>query len=158
MPKQEVLEMCEKAIFKDLGSLDDLPYELANTVANVYYRYINHAVDVMKRKANNPGWIPKEMKRETGMMEGLTSFLEDSTRVKSDLESVPKFIESLREIDKHKQANLYQFTVEFILDCLKYDIKDAHKKTRLRRMIERRFKKSKVREIPNLGEFLSKKN
>lgn len=150
MSKQDVLEMCEKAIRKDLGNLDDLPYELANTVANVYYKCFDQAFDVMKRASNNPGWIPKEMKRETDMLKGLTSFVENSARFKSDFETVPNFIEGLREIDKHEQPNLYQYTVDFILDCLKYDIKDAHKKTGLRRMIERKIKKRKVQEIPNL--------
>lgn len=154
MPKKEILEMCENAIRKDIGSLDDLPYELANTVANVYYRYFNYAVDVMKQAANNPGWIPKQMKRETDMLSGLTSFLEDSARFKSDFEAAPEFIEGLREIDKHKQPNLYQFSVDFILDCLKYDIKDAQKKIGLRRMIERKFSKAKEREIPSLIDLL----
>ena len=154
MFKKEILEMCENAIKKDLVSLDDLPYELANTVANVYYRYFNQAVDVAKQAANNPGWIPKQMKRETDMLSGLTSFLEDSARFKNDLETAPKFIETLREIDKHKQPNLYQLSVDFILDCLKYDIKDASKKTGLRPMIERKFSKAKEREIPNLIDLL----
>lgn len=154
MPNQKVLEMCEKAIQKDLGDLDDLPYELANTVANVYYKYFDYAVDIVKRATNNPGWIPKEMKRETDMMEGLTSFIENSTRFKSDFEAVPKCIEGLREINKHEKPNLYQFTVHFILDCFKYDIKDAHKKTELRRMIERKVRKKKVQEIPNLVDLL----
>ena len=146
MLKQDVLEMCEMAIRKDLGNLDDLPNELANTVTNVYYKYFDQAPDVMKRASNNPGWIPKEMKRETDMLEGLTSFMEKTARYKSDFEAVPKFIEGLREIDKHEQPNLYQFTIDFILDCLKYDIKDAHKKTGLRRMIERKVRKGKVQE------------
>ena len=129
MPKKEVLEMTEKVLQRDLESLlDDLPYELANTVANVYYRYFNQAIDVMRQAANNPGWIPKEMKRRTDMIAGLTSFLENSARFKSDFEAVPKLIEGLREIDKHKQPDLYQFTVDFILDCLKYDIKDQIKR------------------------------
>ena len=129
MPKQDVLEMCEKAIRKDLGNIDDLPYELANTVANVYYNLFDQAFDVMKRASNNPGWIPKEMKRETDMFEGLKSFLENTARFKSNFKAVPKFIKNLRKIDKHEQPNLYQFSVDFILDHLKYDIKDAHKKT-----------------------------
>lgn len=154
MPKKEILEMCETAIRKDLGSLDDIPHELANTVANVYYRYFNLAVDMMKQAANNPGWIPKQMKREPDMLASFTSFVEDTARFKSDFEAVPKFIQGLREIDKRSQPNLYQFTVDFILDCMKYDIKDAHKKTGLRRMIERKFSKAKEREIPNLINLL----
>lgn len=154
MPKKEVLEICEKAIHMDLGPLDDLPHELANTVANVYYRYFNHTVDMMKQAANNPGWIPKQVKRETDMLAGLTSFMEDTARFMSDLKTVSKFIKALREIDKHREPNPYQLAVEFILDCLKYDIKDAHKKTGLRRMIERKFRNARVQEIPNLVDLL----
>ena len=154
MPKQDVLRVCEEAIQKDLGSLDDIPHELANTVANVYYKYFDQTLDMMKRAINNPGWIPKEVKRETNMLKGLTSFLKNSARFKSDFEAAPKFIEGLRKINKHEQPDLYQHTVEFILDYLKYNIKDAHKKTGLRRMIERKFRKGKVQEIPNLVDLL----
>ena len=153
--KKEVLEMCENAIRKNMGSLHDLPYELANPVANVYYRYFKHAIEVMKQSANNPGWIPKEIEREKDMRAGLSLFLDDTARLNSDFEAVPKFIEGLRGIDKYRQPKLYQFTVDFILDCLKYDIKNAHKKTGLRRMIERKFRKVKVKEIPNLFDFLN---
>ena len=69
MPKKEILEMCEKGIRNDLESLDDLPYELANTVANVYYQYFNHSSE-MTGAAGKPGWIPKEMKREPDMRTG----------------------------------------------------------------------------------------
>jgi len=102
MLKKEVLEMCENAIRKNMGSLYDLPYELANTVANVYYRYFQHAIEVMKQSANNPGWIPKEIEREKDMRAGLSSFLDDTARLNSDFEAVPKFIEELRGIDKHQ--------------------------------------------------------
>jgi hypothetical protein len=154
MPKQDVFEICEKAIRKDLGRLDDIPYELANTVANVYYKYFNQALDEMKRAINNPGSIPKEMKRETNMHDGLISFLEKSAKFKADFEAVPKFIEGLREIDKYEQPNLYQAAANFILDCLKYNIKDANKKTELRRTIERKVRRGNVQEIPNLVDFL----
>jgi hypothetical protein len=154
MPKKEVLDMCENAIRKDLGSLDDIPRELANTVANVYYRFFNLAVDERKQAANNPNWIPRQVKREPDMSDGLTAFFEDTVRSKCDFESVAGFIKGLRGIDKRSKPNLYQFTVDFILDCLKYDIKDAHKKTGLRRMIERKFSKAKKRDIPNLIDLL----
>ena len=155
MPKKEVLEMCEKAIRNDLGSLDDLPYELANTVANVYYQYFNRASETEMRLApNSTGWIPKEMKREPDMRVGLTSFIEDSTRIMADFEAAPKYVEVLRGIDKRRQPNNYQAMVDFILDCLKYDIKDAEKKMGLRRMIERKLRKANVHEIPNLVDLL----
>ena len=153
MPKKEVLEMCEKAIRNDLESLDDLPCELANTVANVYYQYFNHGSE-MRQAANRPGWIPKEMKRDPDMRVGMASFIENSTRIMANFEAAQKYVEVLRGIDKRRQPNNYQAMVDFILDCLKYDIKDAEKKMGLRRMIERKFRKANVHEIPNLVDLL----
>ena len=155
MLNKEILEVCKNAIKKDLGSLDDLSRELANSVANVYYRYFDHAFNLMKQSANNPGWIPKEMKRETDMRIGLKSFLEDSAKLKIDFESAPKFIKALREVGKNSKPGTYQYIVDFIIDCIKYNIKDAQKKTGLRRMIERRFSKTKPQEIPNLIDILN---
>ncbi|MDM7987105.1 MAG: hypothetical protein QUS13_07225 [Smithella sp.] len=154
MPKKEVLQMCEIAIRKDLGSLDDIPHELANTVANVYYRYFNQEFDVMKQGSKNPFWIPKQVKRQPDLLTGFTSFVEDTAKFTSDFKVAPKSIQGLREIDKRSQPNAYQFAVDYILDCLKYDIKDAHKKIGLRRMIERKFSKANKREIPNLIDLL----
>jgi hypothetical protein len=155
MPDKEVLEMCQMAIKKDLGNLDDLPHELGNTIANVYYRYFEHSLDVIKRGNNNPGWIPKEVKQDSDLLRGMGQFAENIARFKSDVQSAPKFIEGLREIDKHKQPNLYQMTVDIILDVLKYDLNDVFNKTGIRRMIERKFKKSAYKEIPNLTSLLN---
>jgi len=152
MPKKEILEMCEKAIRDKLGTLDDLPYELANTVANVYYRFFAFGLDAIKRE---PHSLPTCIRRETSLAKGMATFMQDTTRSITDVESVPAFIKGLREIVKHQQPNLYQYSVDFILDCLKYDIKNAHEKTGLRRMVERKIKKKKVKEIPNLVDLMS---
>ena len=42
---KNVLNMCEKAIQYRLGNLEDMPYELANTVANIYYKFVETAWD-----------------------------------------------------------------------------------------------------------------
>ena len=44
---KNILKICRKAILYRLGGLDDISYELANTVANVYYRFFdafNHKI------------------------------------------------------------------------------------------------------------------
>lgn len=150
MPKREVLHMCEETIKLHFGNLDDLPYELANTIANVYYRFFNLSIDTIKEAMGNPGWVSKQVKREADLANGLKSFMEDTARFTSDFKAALKFINALRQIDKHEEPNRYQFLVEFILDVLKYDLTDAHKKTGFRRMLERKFSKAKDREIPNL--------
>ncbi len=63
MPKQEILKLCEKEILNDFSNIDDIPYELANTIANIYYKSFDHAIGTM----DHPGWIPKDMKRGPGI-------------------------------------------------------------------------------------------
>ena len=106
----------------------------------------------MKRAIGNPGWLPKEVKRE-GVSKGIETFTQNVAGLTADLHAAPKMVAALCEIDKHEQPNAYKFCVDFLLDNLKYDIQNAHKKTGLRRMIERKVRKSKVQEIPNMVDL-----
>lgn len=153
MPNMEALKMAEDHIKEQLGTLDDLPRELADTIANVYYKcYVNVLEVAMDSKREFV--IPKSVKRESGDLQQLfKKFVTNQAQIVTDLESAPKFIKELRGIDKNAQPNLYKFTVEFILDCLKYNIENAQNKTGLRRMVERKFKKPD--EIPNLIDLMN---
>lgn len=117
MIKQEILEACAAAIDKDFGSLTDLPPELANTIANVYYKFF---------ALGSPGFD-----------QGVMSFIEDATTILGDFKFAKQLIDGLRKIDKRTKPNLYDYTVEFILDALKYHLDKVHDKTGLRRKIER---------------------
>jgi len=152
MVNKEVLELAENAIRKELGTLDDIPYELANTVANIYYRFFALASEVKDKPKE--GWMLTAIKRSGDLERGLAHFIDDYARIESDLKSAPKFINGLRAIDKSKEPKLYRYTVDFILDCLKYNIPNATKKTAIRRKIERKFRKKYVKEIPNLIDLM----
>ncbi len=145
-----VVELCRQVIEKNLGRLDDLPRELANTVVNVYYRFLSLAQDVTTRAKRNPNWLPPRSDRHTDVKGALVGFYGDATKCLVDSESVKGFVEGLRRVDKVQQARLYVYTVEFILDCLKYDIRNASQKSYLRRRLERTLRKNKVNEIDNL--------
>lgn len=45
---KDILNLCEKAIQYRLGNLEDMPYELANTVANIYYKFLETAWDTAR--------------------------------------------------------------------------------------------------------------
>lgn len=153
MPNMEALKMAEDHIREQLGTLDDLPNELANTIVNVYYKFYVNFLE-MAGDSKREFFIPKSIKRESGHLQQLfKKFMANQAEIATDLESAPKFIKGLRGIDKYAQPNLYKFTVEFILDCLKYNIENAQNKTGLRRMIERKFKKPD--EIPNLIDLMN---
>jgi hypothetical protein len=149
-----VAEMCVDVIRKNLGTLDDLPRELANTVANVYYRFLNLGADMAARRKQNPGWLPPHSGNEGGLKESLVTFMHTASSCITDSESVKGFIEGLRGIDKNSQPRLYDDTVEFILDCLKYNIPNICEKSLLRRRFERHFYKHRVTEIPGLADRL----
>jgi hypothetical protein len=155
MPRIEVLELCEKLIHAQLGTMDDLPYELANTIANVYYRYCDVLLDSMQRAENNPvGWVPKEVKTCNDPISGLINFQKKVAQYTADVKIAPDVIKTLREIDKIKTPHLYDDMVDFILDNYKYNIKNVQKKIGLRRIIERKIKSSSVNEIPHLVDLL----
>lgn len=138
MVEQETLERCRDAIRRNLGSLDDIPRELANTIANVYYKFYARATALSTPSGS----------------EDLKSFIEDTATILSSHKYVKQYIGGLRRIDKRAKPVLYSYTVTFILDILKYQIDGAQDKSGLRRMIERQFRRHKVKEIPNLYDLL----
>lgn len=150
MVKEEILEFCRNAILKKFGRLDDLPYELANTVANIYYRFFLFGINLPKDAEDSSGWISQQMKDGDDFMGGMESFISEYAQVRSDFESINEPILALRDINKDTQPRLYAYSVELLLDIYKYNIPNAHKKIPIRRSIERIFKKKGVNEIPDL--------
>lgn len=50
--------------------------------------------------------------------------------------------------------HLYKLLLDLIIDIFKYRIKDSFDKTPVRRKIERKLKKKRADEIPNLVDLL----
>jgi hypothetical protein len=148
----EVLQMTEDAIKKQLGTLNDLPRELANTIANVYYRYFEFSLNAIGA-LSRPGGLPKHV-HQLGLQEGMKAFVGDHARFTTDVDHVAEQIENLRQVDKRTQPNMYRFIVHLMLEVYKYDIDNAWDKTGLRRMVERKIKAKQVKEVPNLIDLL----
>jgi hypothetical protein len=130
-----------------------LPKQLANTIANVYYKFALNFLE-MSDNSETEFSVPKPMKRETGdPRELFEHFMTNQAKISGDVEAATKFVKALRETDKYKQPKLYQESVEFILDCLKYNIEKPQNKSGARRTIERKFKT--VNEIPNLIDSMT---
>ena len=148
-----ILNICKNSIRKDLGTLDDLPYELANTIANVYYRAFYRTARIFKYRRHFPESVGSLRPRRMGEKRNFRDEVFRSFR--SEFQAVADFVREVRAIDETASPDLYWFAVKFILDCLKYDIQDVGKKTELRRVIERQLKKPAVREVPGLVEMLN---
>ena len=99
--------------------------------------------------------LPTQIKRELGnkpLDKLFKEFAFTQAQIVTDKEAACKMAQGLRKIDKTIQPNLYKFTVDFILDCLKYNIKNVERKTGIRRMLERKFKS--IDEIHNLVDLM----
>lgn len=110
----DIVEISQKKIEENLGNVTDLPYELANTVVNIYYFYFLSKSNIHEFYAYR--------------------------NVEVKFQAIDGMIHDLRKIDKTENPKEYKYLVDYILDVMKYDIKNAHKKGTLRRMIERKLK------------------
>ena len=135
-------------MYGDLGHLGDIPYDLANTIANIYYEFFK--IDKGLQKEG----IPKDYFKSENIFDDLRPFSQRIRRLHFKLEIMRDLITHLREIDQDKQPNLYKLWLSVCYDTLKYDIPNTMKKSGIRRKIERYFKKSKVNEIPRLIDLI----
>ena len=157
MIRQDIIKMCEQAICKELGSLNDLPHELANTVANIFYKYLSSLVETTQAE-DTPNLIPKSEHRVQNTGTWLNSWFTDQQDIRLDFDLVTDLIKGVRMCDKNKQPDVYKRMVAFSLFILKYHIKDALSKSYLRLRIERYLARNKVQEIPNLIDLMHLKN
>lgn len=125
-----LLKTTKEYIISELGMLDDIPYELANTVANIYLRGMLLCLEDTKSSSNKY----------------LTS-QEDKVWLEEVMTQIPKVVEHIRKV---KPGDSYNFCLTMILAMWKYRIKNPWKKTFLRVKIES-MNKNKVREIPDLA-------
>lgn len=138
------LTLCEVCIRAEMGRLDDLPPQVANTIANVYYRFFLMTAATVQRQ-------PLPLPIREGTDDPIHALIAAGRAVaerKAAMKAIPEMVACLRELDPAQQPNAYRAAVDYFLDVFKYRIPDAHRKTGLRRMIERRFRK--VDEIPGL--------
>ncbi len=164
-PDEDILPLCAELIRSEITTLKDLSPDLANTLANEYYRFLVLAAPHIKHPL--AGKITLPAIREELLSATLEFGVADSnakSAPESDLaaalaavEAIPHFMEILRGIDPNKDPIQHRSTVELITDYLKYDIPDAGGKLLIKRLFERAVKKSakKVKEyIPGLADAI----
>ena len=136
---------------EQIGTLSDLPEELRNTVANIYYEYACIEVE----RNGNPNWLPSRLPGENPS-DTMRRWTARSSTIFAALNLLPKLIPGLRDLVKRGVIDAYQAAVSVALAMLKYDIRDATEKTALRLKIEKKLRSRSVHEIPALWrEFKS---
>mgnify|MGYP001132313716 CR=1 FL=1 len=172
-PSSKILAMCRTAVNGKLGSLDDLPHELANTVVNIFYRYFEVCVGWAGTKSGGPpggsrhGGDKAGLEEKAFMFDGSDTIGSLYSRAKRDHEAIEnmryhlrqsenivRMVKALRGIDREREPRAYEAKTKYILDMMKYKIKDANKKSDIIRDIERDLNRNAVDEIPDLHKRL----
>jgi hypothetical protein len=135
---ERALHEAAQELFTTLGSLNDLGAELSNTVANVYYRFHLMAQD----SDGVPG-----VKSDDDMSADFLDAMGAISKTYVQHNDIGDMIKSLREA-RAQNASIGELQITHALDEFKYNIKNADKKSLIRRSIERRL--CKVDEIAGL--------
>lgn len=121
------------SLFHNLGPLDDLPEELRNTLANVYYRFF-----ALSRNLQDPSKVLGYDNSDA--MSTFKGFTEGLAEVQAAFRTAKGMVRALREV-RNERSDLYEYLVVLTLDFLKYRIPDADQMTPVRRAIERKLRK-----------------
>lgn len=135
----------------DLGDLDDLPIELVNTLANIYYRFF--AYQEHMSSGGRSRFLDPYIPQSSDMLDAFKNYNKFHAEALSTIKYAKEIIQSVRQVRAEK-PELFPYFVTLTLDMFKYNIENSGSKTPIRRAIERKFKK--VYEIPNLVEIMRK--
>lgn len=151
---QGALEFAAIQLQSCLGSLADLPDDLANTVANIYY------LNALFLKGH-PRYLAPYLDPNGASDHAAT--VELSNKSTADMYAVGDYVQSIRQMQRgmqelagqslSKAEAIYDFCVVATLDTLKWGLKEVNRKTAVRRSIERRFATS--HEIEGMVERLN---
>jgi hypothetical protein len=142
-----VLRIAATDMRSDLGTLDDLPPALGNTLANIYYRffaYQQHMATGGRSILLDPYIRPSPGNRVDSFRDLNEFSAETISAYKFAPETVKTVIRRFRET--HPQS--HEALITIFLDQYKFRISRTPEKSALRRWCERQFKTP--REIPNL--------
>jgi hypothetical protein len=134
MNRTECLQLCRRQILQDLGKLDDISYELANTVANIYYRFLTAG----------PGIPPGKL--EAGLAEVAKRL--------SDYQIAPKMVLEVRKLRSDGNPALADSAEELYISLLKYNVKFSEGKSLFQMKAERLLNRHQVDEIERLVDIL----
>ena len=132
---ETVLEEAADDLHHDHGSLMDLPEELRNTIASVYYE-----VHWTRR---HEGAMPlvAHLRPQKGRGELLDAAMKQFILRMAQYQHLSTYVEMVREADKETQPNLYAMLTKVVIDALKWNIDNAIQKSAFRRSLERLTKK-----------------
>ncbi len=109
--------LCNAAIERRLGDISELPQELVAVVFKVYREFISSYLNILRQRDNKPlDWTPETLFIESELTDGMRHFFSDYQHITREFNRLNQKIDRLQQIDKDNQLNLYQHTIEDILE------------------------------------------
>ena len=116
-PDRRIQRFCEAIIAKRLGDISTLPNRLVKHVFQVYGDFIAAYLNVLRQKEGKPrDWFPESLSIDPALGDEMRHFFSDYQHIAKAFLTLNKQMDELRKIDKDKQPNLYEHTVDSILD------------------------------------------
>ena len=142
------LNKARDLIKQTFDDLSDLPIEVRNTIANIYYEY---SLTLLKLKSDSP--LPESISRSNDLKSGFQNFIKDSAELISSVETIPKVISAIRNVSRKGNKKSFDLFVLTFLYMYKYKIPNVTNKSLFRLKIEKFFS-PKVNEIEHLWKML----
>jgi hypothetical protein len=140
----DVLRSASALLESRFGNLDDLPDELADTVANYCYRWA--------LLENDPGIRRRLVRHLPAGTDPEQRLRDHDAALASAIERFPSMLKALRDLRRTDGDAVFSRSCELFVDRFKYRIPDAEQKSRIRRAVERRLRRSE--EIGGLYRVL----
>lgn len=146
MINNDVLKNAISLLRVDMGDIEGLPLELQNTIANIYYKLSQHALDV-----SGDNKLPRSITGAKNLAKGYKGYIEETTFLLECRKSLPEMVAILKkEIIGQKSQNDIDFVTFALLGTFKYRVPNATQMSVLRLRFECWRRKSRVDEIENL--------
>jgi hypothetical protein len=123
-PDSALENLCNSAIERRLGDISGLPTELVEYVLKVYHKFVPCYLNMLRQRDNKPaGWTPETLSIDPELTEGMQHFFSDYQHITKEFCRVNQNMDRLREIDNDSQHNLYQHTIDEIVQGLPSAVK-----------------------------------
>ena len=115
-PESALEKLCKAAIERRWGDLSGLPKELGEHIVKVYREFISCYLNMLRQRENKPtDWTPETLSIEPELTDGMRHFFSDYQHIAKEFNRLNLKMDRLQEIDKDRQGNLYQHTIDDIL-------------------------------------------
>jgi hypothetical protein len=109
-------KFCNDTIEQQLGDISELPKELIVSVRQIYHDFITGYLNLLRQRENKPAdWMPETFFIDSELADGMWHFFSDYQHIAKAFYRLNQKMGQLRKIDKDKQVNLYQDTIDDIL-------------------------------------------